>query len=58
MGNSAEPAEIENYVHPRLGAIKRVQGSQASQFISFEMIIENQKIFEDWLKEVRVLQQE
>jgi hypothetical protein len=58
MGNSAEPPEADNYVHPRLGPIKRVQGSQASQFISFEILIENQKMYEDWLKEVRVLQQE
>jgi hypothetical protein len=59
MGNSSEAgSEADLYVHPRLGNIRRIQEPNASQYIDYELLIENQKVYDDWLKELRFIRGE
>lgn len=54
MGNSHEGDDrIDTYVHPRLGSIIRIQEANRDQFMGYELVIENQKVFEDWVGELK-----
>ena len=56
MGNSnVSSDDVDTYVHPRLGSIKRLQEANKNQFIGYELVIENQKVYEDWVKELRYI---
>jgi hypothetical protein len=59
MGNSHESAdEVDSYVHPRLGTIKRIQEPNKNQLLGYELVLENQKVYEDWVKELRYIKKE
>lgn len=58
MGNSSESVEVDAYNHPRLGPIKRIQESNSNQYIGYELVIENQKVYDEWLKELRLIRTE
>lgn len=49
---------MDTYNHPRLGPIKRIQESNSNQCIGYELVIENQKIYDEWLKELRLIKTE
>ena len=58
MGNSSEAMEVDTYNHPRLGPIKRIQESNSNQYIGYELVIENQKMYDEWVKELRLMKME
>jgi hypothetical protein len=59
MGNSKSSRdEVDTYQHPRLGAIRRIQEPNKDQFIGYERVIENQKVYEDWVRELRYIKRE
>lgn len=42
MGNSqAELDNLDTYIHPRLGTIKRLQEDDSDQFLQYEVNVEN-----------------
>ena len=51
MGNSNNLSiNVGSFDHPRLGSVKKVQENNANHYILYEVILENKKIYEEWLK--------
>ena len=56
MGNSqAEIDNLDTYIHPRLGTIKRLQEHASDQFLQYEINVENIAQVFSWQAELSYL---